>query len=147
MAIRPHILSKSAEGNIAVEMALVLPLMTMLLGGIYQYASGVAQTMSLTRAARAAAQYAMENPSDTTGIQNAAQNAGNLTAANLSVTTTTYCMCSDGTSVSCSGTCAADTNPEQYVSVTITQPYTPPLHYNGMSTPSTLRGSAVMRVR
>src|SRR5580658_8622837 len=96
---RFHLL-RDERGASLVELAFVLPLFPLLLFGAIDFARAFYLSVEVAGAAQAAALYGSQSPTDTTGMQNAAQDdAPNV--PNLSVTTATYgCECSDGTSYS-----------------------------------------------
>ena len=93
---RFHLL-RDENGASLVELAFVLPLFPLLLFGVVDFGRAFYVSVEIAGAAQAAAVYGSQNPTDTTGMQTAAQDdAPNV--PNLSVGTPTYgCECSDGT--------------------------------------------------
>jgi len=96
----------SQKGAAAIEFALLVPVMGVMLLGLLDYAIMAFHTMELESAARSGAQYAMLDSSDTTLISTTVENSTFLDTTNLTVSVTEFCECIDGTSVSCAGTCA-----------------------------------------
>lgn len=139
---------RDQSGASLVELAFVLPLFPLLLFGAVDFARAFYVSVEIEGAAQAAAAYGSQNPTDTTGMQNAAQyDAPNV--PNLSVGTPTYgCECSDGTaySASCSvkPTCSSNTE-VQRVNVTVTGTYSPLIPWPGVPQSMTLTSSASMR--
>ncbi len=110
------------RGAAAVELALILSVLTTLVLGLLTYAQAIHQSIALQHAARAGAEYALRFPNDPNGIQQAVAGAGTVDPTGLTVTTSQFCECPDGTSVDCSSTCGGSTLPNQYVNVAVAQP-------------------------
>jgi Flp pilus assembly protein TadG len=91
---------REETGQALVELALVVPLFTVILFGAVEYGRLAYAAIEVTNAARAGAAYGAQThvtAADTAGIQTAAtQDAPNLTGVVATVTNT--CSCSDGTS-------------------------------------------------
>lgn len=148
----------SERGNSAIELALIMPLLTVIFLAIAQYGTALYDLASLDGAARAAMAYAIKNSSDIAGITTVAQSAGGDFTNNATVNTSQYCQCSDGSSVSCSGYCYEDAV-RKYMQISITANYTPPLNLSSSSEgvsilninlpnlPSTLTSQTVMRIQ
>ncbi len=146
----------SEEGNSLVEVALLLPILTMLLVGTVDLGRLAYMSIEVSNAARAGVQYGQQNPTtwaDTTGMQTAATNdATDLVGANngnLTAVATYWCQCSDGTTVTpnCSpGTpSCATTHRVNYVKVVTTATYKPWFSCPGIPSSTTLTSQAVMR--
>jgi Flp pilus assembly protein TadG len=141
-------LLRDEDGASLVELAIVLPLFPLLLFGAVDFGRAFYLSVEVVGAAQAAAVYGSQNPTDTTGIENAAQDdAPNV--PNLSVGTPTYgCECSDGSnySASCSATPSCPSNNEVYrVNVTVTGTYSPLIPWPGLPSSMPLSSSASMR--
>jgi len=142
-------LLRDERGASLVELAFVLPLFPLLLFGAVDFGRAFYLSVEVAGAAQAAAAYGSQNPTDLTGMQNAARDdAPNV--PNLSVGTATYgCECSDGTSyvASCSPappSCPSNTE-VQRVNVTVTGTYSPLVPWPGVPAAMTLSSSASMR--
>jgi len=146
---RFHLL-RGEHGASIVELAMLLPLFPLLLLGGIDFARAYYLELELAGAVHAAAAYGSQNPTDTTGMQTAAQDdAPNV--PNLSVETPTYgCECSDGSnySASCSTTPSCPTNNEVYrVNVTVTGTYKPIFPWPGIPSSMSFSSSASMRAQ
>lgn len=154
---RLHLL-RDEQGASLVELALLLPLFLLLTFGAVDIGRAFYLSIEVAGAAHAAAMYGAQNPTDTTGMQNAAvddaQNVPNLSTSN--VTVSYGCECATDTagttySLSCAvpPTCTGN-NEVDRVNVKVTATYTTlfPWHWVGMgSIPSSfsLSSSASMR--
>lgn len=141
-------LQHSEHGASLVEFAILLPLFMLLLLGAVDCGRAFYLSTEVVGAAQAAAVYGSQNPTDTTGMTNAAMyDAPAVT--NLSVSNVTYgCECSDGTlySASCAAIPSCKTTTEVYrVNVTVTGTYTPLFPWPGVPSSMTLSSSASMR--
>jgi hypothetical protein len=91
------------RGQAALEVALVVPVLTVLLLIVGEFLRVYYMTIELNNAARAGVQYGVNNPANAanlTGMQQAALNDGS-DISGMTATATEYCECSDGSSVSC----------------------------------------------
>jgi Flp pilus assembly protein TadG len=136
------------QGASLVELALMLPLFLLLILGAADFGRAFYLSMEIAGAADAAAMYGAQNPTDTTGMENAAQEDA-PDVQNLSVGTPTYgCECSDGTnySANCSTTPSCSSTTEVYrVNVTVTGTYTPLFPWPGIPSSMSFSSSASMR--
>ena len=93
---------REESGSALVELALSVPLLSMILLGAGEFAKVAYASIEVTNAARAAAQYAATNggaTSDTGGMQTAAQNdAYNLGTAVTATVDSDTCVCSNAES-------------------------------------------------
>ena|SRR5579863_1431874 len=142
---RFHLL-RDERGASLVELAFVLPLFPLLLFGAIDFGRAFYVSIELAGAAQAAAAYGAQSPTDTTGMQNAAQDdAPNV--PNLSVGTPTVGYeCSDGTSYSTTVKPACTSNTQvQRINVKVTGTYSPLIPWPGVPSTMTLTSSAAMR--
>jgi Flp pilus assembly protein TadG len=145
----------SERGDSLVELALLLPILTMLLVGTVDLGRLAYMSIEVANAARAGVQYGQQNSTtwaDTTGMQTAATNdAPDLMGANngnLTAVATYWCQCSDGTSVSagCSlPTSCAGTHRVNYVKVVTAATYKAWFPCPGIPSTTNLTSQAVMR--
>jgi Flp pilus assembly protein TadG len=141
-------LLRDERGASLVELAFVLPLFPLLLFGAIDFGRAFYLSIELAGAAQAAAAYGSQSPTDTAGIQVAAQDDA-PDVPNLSAGTPTYgTECLDGsnytadtsTKPSCSG------NIWVYrVNVTVTGTYSPLIPWPGVPKSMSLSSSASMR--
>lgn len=142
-----HLL-RGEQGASLVELALLLPLLSLLLVGAIDFGRAFYLEIEIAGAAHAAAMYGSQNPTDTTGMQTAAEDdAPNVPG--LSVQTATYgCECSDGSnySASCTTTPSCPSNNEVYrVNVTVQATYNPLVPWPGIPSSMSFSSSASMR--
>lgn len=122
-------------------MAIIAPTMILMLIGMVDYGLAALHTMELESAARSGAQYALIDSSNTSLIETTVENSTNLDAANLTVTVSEFCECSDGTTVDCStGTCTSG-SVRTYMSIATSYSHTPILLPNTM----TLTADSIVR--
>ncbi len=107
---------QNSKGNVAIELAIVLPLIFLLLSGIVNFGLILANKNQVNAVVSVGMLYAFGNSSNTAAIIAAMQNATNLTP--LTVTATQFCECSNGTKPACSSTCTGGGAPGSYVTVT-----------------------------
>jgi len=143
-------LLRDEQGASLVELALLLPLFVLLMFGAVDFGRALYLSIEVSGAAHAAAMYGSQNPTDTTGMQSAAQyDAPNV--PNLSVGTPTYgCECADGSSysVSCATSptsCPNNLNVVYRVNVTVTATYSPLFPWPKIPSSMSFSSSASMR--
>lgn len=124
-----------ARGAIAVEAALVLPVLVMLLVGAVDFGMAFVESLRLSAAARAGTQQALYDPrgwqdatlmeltalSEYTGT---AVTSADRSALSATARSRAFCGCADGTELLCTSTCAGGATPAQYVEVTVTDDVT-----------------------
>jgi Flp pilus assembly protein TadG len=147
---------KANHGAAMVELALLLPVLMLILVGAIDYGRAYFVYLEVVNAAHAGAEYGSLNPTDTTGISDAAT-ASAPNVSNLTVPTAVYgCECSDGTSYSAScstvPTCTASagpparsTNVVYRVKVTTQAVYTPLMPWTGIPSTFTFSNTATIR--
>lgn len=141
-------LLRDEKGGSLIELAFVLPLFPLLLFGAIDFGRAFYLSVEIAGAAQAAAAYGAQNPTDITGMQNAASyDAPNV--PNLSVgTPTSGCECYDGTSYSstCAGvtTCASNYKVIR-VNVKVTGTYSPLIPWPGVPPAQSFSSAASMR--
>ncbi|MBV8437569.1 MAG: pilus assembly protein [Silvibacterium sp.] len=138
---------QETAGQSLIETALLGSLFVVLLLGVGELGRVAYASIEVANAARAGAAYGMQNgatASDSTGIATAAANdAANLTG--LTTTSSTSCVCSDGTSSTCAiGDCSAS-HIEEIVTVNTSVTFSPVIHLPGLPTSYTLHGKAVQK--
>lgn len=142
-------LARGEHGASLVETALVLPFFLLLSLGAVDLGRAFYLVIEIAGAARAGAIYGSQNPNDTTGIKNVAQDDA-PDVPSLSVGTPTYgCECADGTSysASCSTTpsCSNGLNVVYRVNITVTGTYAPLISWPGVPSSMSFSSSASMR--
>jgi Flp pilus assembly protein TadG len=140
----------ATDGAIAVEMALVAPVLAVILVLLIDIGMGTYEQMQVQEAAQAGIQYAADHGWDSDGVQNAALNATSLPVT-LSPAPSQSCGCATSTGIA-SATCGAacpdgSTAGGSYVFVTAQAQYHTLINYPGISNPMTLSASAVLRLQ
>lgn len=134
------------EGASFVELALVLPVFFGMLIPVVDLGRAFYAAIEVASAAQAGALYGVENPSDSSGMELAA-NAGASNLSNVTSTATYGCECSDGTSAVplCTSTPSCANNYVTYVDVKVTSPYKTVFGYPGL--PSSMDITREVRLR
>lgn len=140
-------LEDTQSGQALVETALVLPVLIALLIGAGEIARVAYAAIEVANAARAGAQYGVENgssASDATGIATAAStDAANVTG--LTTTSSYACVCSDGGASTCANTDCANSHIEEILTVNTQATLDPLIHLPGLPTTYTLKGQAILK--
>jgi Flp pilus assembly protein TadG len=138
-------LVRSDCGQSLVELALMIPVLGMLLFGAIDFGRGYYLSIEVTNAARAGAQFGVENAS-AARMQTAAKSDA-PDVAGITATASYGCECPDGTGqiADCSSSpgCA---NAVNYVQVTTNATYTPLIPWPGIPSSIPLQGQAKMRI-
>ena len=139
---------QSENGSAMVELALLLPLLLLIVLGVFDYALVIEQRLRLAEAVAAGTAYASlpGNGLDVAGTQNAAI----LAAANMqgmSVTATAYWTCSPGGGqVNASTMCSGGAAPMQWMEVDASATPTLKFPFPGLPLNVPLSATAVHRV-
>jgi Flp pilus assembly protein TadG len=138
-------------GQAMVELALLMPIFVLLILGAAEFGRLAYAAIEVANAARAGAAYGAQThitASDSANIQLAATKDGS-NIANINATSTNFCSCSTGVSVSCTNALASCPSPAhiiEYVQVNTTANISPIFNYPGISKIFTVSGQAIMRV-
>ncbi len=108
--------SKATQGNAAIEFALILPVLFLLLSGVVNFGLILANKNQLNGVVSAGMLYAFGNSSIPSAVQNAMTASTNLSP--LTVSATTFCECMNGSNPGCSNTCPDGSTVGTYVTVT-----------------------------
>ena len=144
----------SASGSVAIEIALLAPVLAALLLGSVDLGTFIFQKMQVQSASRAGAQFAIQsagNADDVAGIANAALASSSNLDAGTSVQSESFCACGkDETAVSattgCGGTCSGGDFPALTVRVTVSNTFTPIFPYPGIPDSILLEGETSLGV-
>jgi len=145
---RARTLLTNDRGTAFIELALVMTVYLLLLLGAFEFGRLAYISVEVANAAHAGVQYGAQTQAtaaNSAGMQAAAiSDAPDV--AGMTATATNYCKCSNGTSVSCTGTCTGS-HMIQYVQVNTSVTVAPIFTYpTGLPPSLTLTGAAVMRV-
>jgi len=95
-------------GSVALEFAIVAPLLLVISTGIADIGLLTTRTAALASATRIGAKYAKLHPTDTAGIQNAISSSKNFTPPlTIPGNFSEMCECSDQNPIACTTSCAA----------------------------------------
>jgi Flp pilus assembly protein TadG len=116
-------LAAGCGGSIALEFALALPVLTLLLFGLLDLGRFSMQKSALLQGAQEGANYGIQYPTDTAGITSTAQTATGLTG--VTATPNVFCECTSGQvpPATCGTTCPGGGSPKKYVQVTTTKSF------------------------
>ncbi len=136
-------------GASLAEFAVLLPFLTLTLLGVIDMGRAYYLSIEVNNAAYTGAMYGSNNPTDTTGMQNAATGDA-VDVSGMTATATYGCECSDGSSPAspCPSTPPTCTyNVVNYVKVTTSATYHPLLAWPGIPSTISLTGSAKVRAQ
>ena len=118
------------RASVAVETAIIVPVLIFLVFGTVDYALYVMDNMRLAKGVASAVQFAMYNTDNDEGIRQVAYTASKFTSSQASVDIQHFCECpSSGTSGSCAADCPNDNHKKIFVSVAMQYAYTPMIPY------------------
>jgi Flp pilus assembly protein TadG len=126
-----------------------MPILTVLLMGIFDYGSLAYDSMQVSAAAHAGADYALHNGWSATGVQTAVKTATTLSVNTTPATQSTSNACIvAGQVVPATGTtCAGGGTPGTYVVVVAQAQFTPLASWAAFALPSTISAQATVRIQ
>lgn len=136
-------LLRDKSGGIALETALVSPILVLLLVGFIDFGMALHHKTQLESAARAGMQQALVAP-DPASISAAAL-AMLQDRSDSTVTVVETCRCG-AASHSCTGTCPDGFQPAKYISVSVSQPFDPPIGLLEIDALRAAEGEASVRI-
>lgn len=138
-------------GEIAIEFALIGPLLLLLIMVLTDLAMAGRLSTQLSNGARVGAQYALSNSQNGSGIEAAVRSAGIeasvLSSPSFGVSTRRFCECDGGVGVACNETCVSGEPSRMFVEVIADAVYAPLFPYPIIPAELPLSGSAVLQVR
>lgn len=141
-------LAHDRRGVSAIEAGIAMPVLALALCGTLEFGINVYNRQQLQQAVQAGVQYALFNPNDTTGVQNAISSA--LPAgAGATVDTPAYvCECTNGAAISCSplGTCSGGATARRVMTMSVSRAPVQLVSYLVGIRPSILRASGAVTV-
>ena len=137
-----------SRGIATLEFALVAPLLLLLLAGVLDFSMLLRTAACAADAARAGTEYGSKSATaaaDTAGMQAAALDAA-PGVTGMTATATRSCKCSDGSAVSCGGTCASG---KMMIYVQVTTQVAAPIvfDYPAFNLSDTVSATASMRAQ
>ena len=141
---------RSTRGAAAIELALLAPILLLFLVAVVDFGLWIREQMLLTSAARAGAQFVLQDPetnaTDKDGIASAVTGASGLDAAKITIVPKVFCECANGTAKVCTDLCGSD-QPRKYVAVTVTEGQFKTLFpYPGIPDPISISGTTTVRL-
>jgi Flp pilus assembly protein TadG len=140
---------RSARGSAAVELAVIFPVLALLALGVAEFGRVNYTAIAVSNAARAGAQSGAQSTvtsGDTAAMNQAARNEANDVGA-VATASTRFCTCPNGTSISCTGSCAGFGGPQIFVQVTATKSVAFLMRYPGLPSTITVSRRATFRVQ
>jgi Flp pilus assembly pilin Flp len=138
-------LARNESGNIIVELALLVPVLLMLLAGLFDFGSAGYTLTSLRSAARTGAEY-VSRTGDVAGVTTAVKSAANLDAT-ATVIPMTFCECLGGVAATCGSICADGNGAYEFISVAVRGPHKTLIPYPFLPNDLTFEGRAILRVK
>lgn len=139
---------RDESGSALLELSLILPLMILMLAGVFDLGLGIQQSMLVSEAARAGTAFGQIPGNDTNvmGMQQAATAAaGSLES--FTATASEWCSCSpNGAVVDCNSSCPTG-NPIAYVQVKTSAVLPSLFNHSGLPASLNLSGFSAVRVR
>ena len=136
-------------GSVALEFAIVAPLLLLITIGIADIGLLTTRAAALASATRIGAQYAKLHPADTAGIRNAISSSENFTPPlTIPGNFSKMCECSDQSSIACTISCAAAgrSGPNRvFIRISASQPFIPFLPLPGL--PGILTSATEIRLQ
>jgi Flp pilus assembly protein TadG len=137
------------RGAAIVEFALIVPLLILLMVGLFDLGFAAYQSMQVHAAAEAGAQYAVRHTWDPTAIATAVTRATGSAGITATPAPSQVCGCPDGgifTPEPSCNTCPSGSPAGVYASVSAQLSYSPVLPYPGLPNPLVLAGQAYRRL-
>lgn len=124
--------ARSTNGAAAIEFAIVVPVLTLMVIAVSDIGLGVYHKMQVEGAAQVGTEYAIRNGFDVDAITNAVLNATNASTISASPPPAQFCGCATGSSitrVSCGTQCPGGALAATYVTVSAQMTYDTTLTY------------------
>jgi len=137
------------RGAAGVEFALLMPVLTLLLMGMFDYGQLAYQTMQVSAAAHAGADYALHNGWNLTAVQSAVTNATTLAsvAASPAPTLSKACIVGGALVITTGSSCTSGATPGSYAIIHAQAPFSPLVTWSALSLPTTISAQAAVRIQ
>jgi len=146
-ATGPRDLLADRRGTLAIEFALLLPALVLLLMGVFDYASLSYDTMEVNAAAHAGADYALRNGWNSSGVQTAVTSSTTIAVtATPAPTLSSGCIVNGALQTTTSTTCPSGGTPGSYAIVNAKTSFTPLAIWSSFVMPSTISAQAAVRL-
>ncbi len=151
MAAKVRNILTGHQGTAAIEFALAIPLLLVMLMGAIELGFAIYEAMQVYDAAEAGALYAAQNGWDASGISTAVTSATSATELSATPAPSQFWGCPDESGIttvaSSSIKCAGNTSPGQYIQVNATLSHSTILPYPGLSLPTSFTAKSVIRIQ
>jgi Flp pilus assembly protein TadG len=119
--------NRDHRASVAIEMALIAPVLITLVIGVVDYGMYVMDSMRVSKGVASAVQFAMYNSDNDDGIRQVAYTASKFSSSQASIDIQHLCQCP--TTGSCADNCPNDNHKKIIVSVAMQYAYTPTIPY------------------
>ena len=122
----PSRLAASEDGPSAVEFALISAILVPLMLGLVDYGLAEFKKMELVGAVRSGAQYTLLKGYDSDTVESIIGDATNIDSNDLTISSSEFCECLDGTSIAaCGDSCDDGESNQKFVTITASYDFTP----------------------
>lgn len=136
---------RSSYGNVAIEFAIVLPFLLMLVLAGMDFGIVEFNKILLRSAVNAGIEQAIGASSTPAAVTTAVQNA--TTMQNVTIGVTQFCQCSNNTAIACNSTCTGGGSPDKYIQISASTNVTLSGVYSFVPNPFPISEQAIMMVR
>lgn len=138
------------RGVAAVEFALIVPVMMLILAAIVDFGLYIHDRMRLDDLARATAEYVVQGGDQDAAVTNIVETSNIFAEGAADGTPVTSealeeCSCGDGVRVDCEDTCENGEFMRRYFAVTLEKDFTPFFAWPGVGVSTTITGFAVLQ--
>jgi Flp pilus assembly protein TadG len=130
------------RASIAVETAIIAPVLIFLVFGLVDYALYVMDNMRVAKGVASAVQFAMYNSENDEGIRQVAFTASKFSSGEATVSIQHSCECPSGIG-SCDDNCPSDNHKKIFVSVAMQYTYTPVIPYPFITSANISRSASI----
>ena len=130
--------ARARQGAAAVELALVIPVLAIIVTGVMQYGGMIIAYQQMHNGIASGAIYVMRGGTDATTIQDVALGAWPNQPSNASISVAQFCTCAGVTS-SCTSLCSDQSYPLGFTTISGSGTYTGPFGNQSMSATQTIR--------
>jgi hypothetical protein len=142
-------LRRSESGAAVVELAMTLPMLALLAVGVADFGRMYFTTIAVANATQAGAQYGAQSTTASgnfVGMEQATRNdAADL--GTLTVSSSRFCRCPDGSAPACTGTCPSYGAPQVFVRVSASKTYAFLIDYPGLPPTVEIARAATFRAQ
>jgi Flp pilus assembly pilin Flp len=132
-------LPKDDRGVAAIEFALIMPILALILMGMVDYTLYLQKKLAIQQLSRQAAEYVVQGGQEAAAGSDIIEQSSLFTdTPAITYDTDTTCECMSGLAVDCQGNCGGDDYMRSFFEVSISGTYTPILPYPGLEDNVTL---------